>query len=49
MFKKLDCFISKDPYDEANAKIIVFGKIDDDMLEEYDSKFGEIAKRKKAI
>ena len=33
IFKKLDCFLSRDPEDETTAKIIVFGKVDDEMLE----------------
>jgi len=43
IFKKLDCFLQRDPDDYLIAKIIVFGIVDEDMLEAYDDKFGEIA------
>lgn len=41
--------MQKDINDENLAKIIVYGKFDEDMIEVYDDRFGEIAKRKKII
>lgn len=49
IFKKIDFILSKNPDEEDSAKIIVFGDVDDEILEKLDEKLSGIGKRKKTF
>ena len=49
VFKRLDCFLQRAEDDDSEAKIVVFGKVDEKMYDDLDDKMGDIAKWKRKV